>query len=314
MKRIICVKQPTTAPFQLTWLLNNICPNHCSYCPSSLHDGSNHHYDWNRAKEFLKILFEKHPHIHCSIAGGEPTLSPFFKDLVKIFYDLGNSVGITTNGVRTVRFWTEVAPYLNYICCSYHPEFPDPEFEEKIEEMSKFTMTTVRVMMLPQYWDECAKIFKKFSYKSYINVEPVRVLDWAGPNRTAHVYTEYQLQWFIEHGHHSATTTKFPESNVTYPELSATFRFDDNTVDSNPNIVEYINKGMTNFNGYECSIGLKELFVSWSGDIYLGNCHVGGIIGNINEPSKIKWPTMPSICSKMICHCSTDVVIDKRIS
>ena len=30
--------------FRLTWIINNICTQHCDYCPSYLNSGKNHHY------------------------------------------------------------------------------------------------------------------------------------------------------------------------------------------------------------------------------------------------------------------------------
>ena len=60
MKRIIQVIQPDTAPLHLTWIINNICTNACSYCPENLHNGSNHNYDWENARKFFKLLFEKY--------------------------------------------------------------------------------------------------------------------------------------------------------------------------------------------------------------------------------------------------------------
>ena len=55
---MIEIKQAKPA-FYLTWVINNICTNKCSYCPPSLHNGKNHHYDWNQAKKFINNLFAK---------------------------------------------------------------------------------------------------------------------------------------------------------------------------------------------------------------------------------------------------------------
>jgi hypothetical protein len=89
---------------------------------------------------------------------------------------------------------------------------------------------------------------------------------------------------------------------------------DDGTVETlNPNVVGYINSGMTNFNGYKCEVGLKEMFIDWRGKVYLGNCLINGAIGSINDPENIKWPTGPTVCNKNLCHCASDVVINKWI-
>ena len=119
----IQAKFPDT--LQLTWILNNICTNKCSYCIPELYAGKNHHYEWDNAKIFVELLLEKYKNIHCNISGGEPTMSPFMIELAKKFYDNGHTAGITSNGVRTVKYFTKLSKYLNYIVFSYHPEYGD---------------------------------------------------------------------------------------------------------------------------------------------------------------------------------------------
>jgi len=79
------------------------------------------------------------------------------------------------------------------------------------------------------------------------------------------------------------------------------------------NASDYVNQGMTNFNGYTCEIGLRSLCVKWDGSLYLGNCLVGGMIGNINDPENINWPTESIKCNLNLCDCSSDVNINKWI-
>lgn len=313
MKKIIKVQQPSDAPFNLTWLSNNICPNACSYCPSELHSGQNHHYDWNNAKDFLEILFSKYSKIHCSVSGGEPTVSPFFKSLVKTFYEANHTIGITTNGYRTVRYWEEISPQLNYICFSYHPQFHDDQFISKVKIASSNTFVSIRVMMLPTMWDHCVSMFHHLSLIDNTNIEPVRIVNWGGIDNQSFVYTPTQLQWFQENPGIQRTLSHFTRK-IEVPDLSAEYIFNDGSRDPSPNAVVYVNRGLTNFYGYECEIGLKGLFVHWSGDIYRGNCLDGGIIGNINDPNNIQWPRSTITCSKLLCYCSSDININKWIS
>lgn len=309
MSKILRVKQPSTAPFHLTWLMNNICTNKCSYCPETLHNGKNHYYEWNHAEKFLGILFSKFPKIHCTVAGGEPTVSPFFKDIVKLFYDNGHTIGVTSNGARTVRYWEEISKFLNYTCFSYHPEFPDPLFLDKVRAASKNTPITVRIMMLPSKWDECEELYFKIAKE--FTVEPVRILNWSGRDQSAHIYSEKQLNWF-ENNTRIAMPQPELKRIITHPEIGATFYFDDGSIEKNPNTVDYINRGLTNFNGYRCEVGLKSLFIDFQGDVYLGNCAITGQVGTIQDPDNIKWQSTPVICNKLICHCTTDVNINKR--
>ena len=153
--KIIRIRQPDDAPMHLTWMINNICQNSCSYCPPNLHDGKNHYYEWENAKRFFEMLFEKYPRIHCSVSGGEPSMSPFFRDICKIFHEAGHTIGVTSNAAKSVEYWEDISTYLNYISFSWHAQFPDKNFIEKVTAASLKTLVSVRVMMLPSKWDEC---------------------------------------------------------------------------------------------------------------------------------------------------------------
>jgi len=316
-RKIIRVIQGDPSLMNLTWMTTNVCNNRCSYCTPSLHSGTGHHYKWENAKKFLELLFERYPKIHCSVAGGEPSLCHFFPELVKIFNSSGNTIGATSNAFKPIEYWEDISRYLYYICFSYHPEFPAKDFKEKVIVSSLNTFVTVRIMMLPSKWDHCMEVFNSLKNIDTCLLEPVRILDWGGKNREAHVYSKEQLDWF-----ESEEATKPHRKNIYHliekkesVKVSSDFQFNDGSIlqsyDVNP--VEFINFGMTNFKSYICEIGLKSLFVNSSGKIFLGNCLVGGSIGKIDNFEDIKWPTKPVICNKNICHCTTDVNISKWI-
>jgi len=316
-KKIIRVIQKDKSLMNLTWVVNNICNNRCSYCVPGLHAGMGHHYSWENAQKFLEALFEKYPKIHCSTSGGEPSISPFFPELVKVFNSSGNTIGVTSNAFKPIEYWEDISKYLYYICFSYHPEFPAKNFKEKVIAASFNTFVTIRIMMLPSHWDHCVEVFNSLKDIDTCLVEAVRILDWGGKNREAHLYTKEQLEWFEDEETlkpHQKIIAHLIERREPI-ELQSHFQFDDCSIVSGMNVnpVQFINAGMTNFKGYVCEIGLKSLFVHYDGKISLGNCDVGGSIGDIENFKDIKWPTKPVICTKNICHCSTDVNISKWI-
>jgi organic radical activating enzyme len=292
----------------LTWVINNICTYACSYCPEDLHTGSNHHYEWKNAKRFVKILMNKYPKIAVSISGGEPTLSPFFKELVKMFFDNGHSVGITTNGVRTTRYYNEVAPYLDYVCMSYHPSFSDENIIEKAKACANHTQTTFRVMMDSRYWDKSLEFYKKIKTVDYVSVEAVRVMDWI-PNSEGMDYSERQLKWLANAQYVHADNP----NALNYKGLMAgDFYYDDGTVEYEGSANDLISRGENDFRGWDCNIGLESIFVHWNGKVRLANCYQGDDIGNINMPDNIKWPTDSVICTQRYCHCTADVFVSKK--
>lgn len=312
-RKVIKVIQKDDSPMSLTWVINNFCNNRCSYCTPQLHNGTGDHYSWENAEKFLDKLFEKYPKIHCSISGGEPSLSPFLPELVKKFNVSGNTIGTTSNAFKPIEYWEDISKYLYYICFSYHPEFPVKDFKEKVIVSSFNTFVTVRVMMFPSMWDHCVEVFNSLKDIPTINIEPVRILDWNGKDRKAHLYTEDQLDWFKnnEGGHQKILTHLIEKKEPA--QLQGSFQFDDGAILSGKDVdaLELINSGMANFDGYICEIGLKSLFVAYDGRIKRGNCLVGEPIGEIEDFENIKWPTDPVVCNQTLCECATDVNISK---
>ena len=307
LPKILKVEEEDPELTQITWMLNNICPNSCSYCPEGLHLGSNHNYDWNNARQFIKELLIRFSKIHLSISGGEPSMSPFLPELVKLFYDHGHTITLTTNGYKSPKYWHELAKMLDWVGFSYHPEFPNSQYFENIAAAAKVTRVSARIMMLNSHWEHAVKIFTKLNADNIYSVVPVRIIDWGRKNGTDY-YTPDQLSWFTEvklnhptYQHHKPITG-----------ISSKFYFSDNTIGGSKDVISYINQGQTNFNGYECDIGLKTLFIDYNGNVRRANCWAGGYIGSINNPEDILWPTHPIICRYNICHCSSDVNVSKR--
>lgn len=313
--KIIKVEQSDPSLMHLTWLINNICPNKCSYCPSDLHNGTNHNYDWDNARRFFDVLFERYPKIHCSVSGGEASVSPFFREIVEIFHNKGHTIGVTSNAAKPATYWSNISPFLNYICFSYHPEFPDANFIEKITAASENTFVTARVMMHPKHWDDAVDMYNKLYALEKVFTESVRIFNWGGnSDSSASEYTNEQLDWINSNtGNQTKKYLYHLTGKQRVVNMIPKIFFDDGTIDQRPNTVNYINAGMTNFNEYECEVGVKSLFINFNGDVFLANCQIHGAIGNINDPDNIKWPTMPVLCNKNLCHCTSDVEINKKI-
>jgi organic radical activating enzyme len=317
-KNLIAIKQKNDV-MQLTWVINNICTNACSYCPTNLHEGTNHHYEWKNAERFLNKLMSRHKKINLSISGGEPTLSPHLIDLVKMFHNKGHPISVTTNGARSVRYYEEISPYVNNFSFSFHPSFEDVNFKDKVMASNKYSGTNVRVMMDTRYWDRCVEVYKSFAKESDVSVEAVRLQDWDVGNMLGRDYTADQDQWILDNPYKSKnidinTIIKFVKRKKM-PILTFTqYHWDDGT-ETRQNPTDIINSGLNDFRGWSCNIGLESLFVHYDGKIQRGNCRQGTPVrwlGNINEPELIQWPTEPEICVQKECHCSTDIIISKK--
>jgi organic radical activating enzyme len=314
MAELVEIKQMQPSLY-LTWVINNICTNQCSYCPPVLHDGKNHHYDWNDARRFSQYLIQKYPKIHLAISGGEPTLSPFLPDLVDMFYQAGHPVGITSNGSRTVRYYESLAKKLSYVCLSYHPSFPDHDFVNKALVCGDYTRTVVHVMMDSRYFDQCMQKYHEFcSYETLI-VEPVRINEWLPGNKDGRDYTPKQLD-ILKNLPGKGPTLKHPKRTTKRIKslIGADFYMDDGTVESDGNAQVLMNQGKNRFKGWQCNIGIESLFVHYYGAIQRGNCPVGEptFIGNVKDLDAVNWPSDPVICTEEFCICTTDIAVSKK--
>lgn len=307
--------------FQVTWIINNICSNTCSYCLPSLFAGTNHGYKWENAKRFVLHILNTHKRSHWSISGGEPTMSPFFKELVQMIYNSGSTVGITTNGVKPVHYLVDVAPYLNYMAFSYHPEYSDDSsIIEKLLATNYYTNSSVRVMLPANepLWSKSKEFIRRLRKLQAISYECVKVLryeDNSGPTAfETYDYSPDQLQFFESTEFRmqmKAPNYLMPKNNVP---IDGEFHQVDNKIYSHPevNSVDYINQGYGNFKGWSCNAGLESVFVGADGRVQTANCTNDEQIGHINEPENIKWPTKPTTCKLDICHCATDFILSKK--
>jgi hypothetical protein len=273
-----------------------------------LHKGQNHHYEWHHAERFALALMDRYPRIQLAIAGGEPTVSPWLKDLIRLFMSRGHVVGVTSNGVRKGSYWDDGAP--DYICLSYHAEFETADWLVRaMETQKRITHTTARIMMDPLRWDQCVRAFY-FLQNSNLGVEAVRILDWGGGSRPV-TYTEEQSAWL------AASKNKKPMSSAYHKEkpqaaiVAEDFEGSINTVNG-PWANQLISNNQHYFTGWQCDIGLDSLFVQYDGSYRRGNCSQGGYVGRIQD-TILKFPTEPVTCEISHCHCTTDILTPKRL-
>lgn len=300
---------------QITWVINNICSNRCNYCVPALHSGTNHGYTWDNVKNFFEEIFKRYPKIHVSIAGGEPTMSPFLIDLCQMIHEKGSTVGLTSNGVRSVDYYKKLSQYVNYIVFSYHPQYANKDnILSKIEAVVPNCYSALRIMMDPKYWDDAISFYetvKKSELIKYFTTEVVKIIDWNQTDRETLNYSNEQLEWF-KNTNLRIDTKIFNFKNKT-AKIGADFILEDGSIDSKGDAIDYINEGLADFYGWECNIGLEHLYIFADGNIKRGNC-IGFPIGNICNLNELKWPDKPVTCPWHICACSTDVMISKRKS
>jgi organic radical activating enzyme len=292
--------------YYLTWIINNICTNHCRYCPSFLHQGKNHHYDWQEAERFIDQVLQHHPKVHLVVSGGEPTVSPFLPALLKKFSGPDHYVGVSSNGVRRADYWKGLD--VENLGLSYHPAFHDDQWIERAEQCQDYVkQVTVNLMMDPEYWDHCMVMYDQMLKSATFSVIPTMIVDW-GTDYLAQ-YSAAQLQWLQD-------TQPTYRRLWTDPQMHKTTQLLDHSgkaVWSKANwAVNLINRRENNFSGWECDIGVESVFVQFDGSYRRGNCEQGGYTGWIRDG--FTPYTESVICGYNECQCLTDISVPKRRS
>lgn len=314
----------------VTWILNNICNYACRYCPPNLHEGKNFKIEWEEVRPFVDHIIQTYStndrKIVFSLSGGEPTMSPFFPELIKRIYDTGHIARLTTNLSRTPRYIEENFKYLYSASCSFHPffEFTNKTADaylEKLKIASEHTIVTARIMMDPLFWQESLEFIEKIREDTWIWVEPVMIeSQYGGYNRKlADIeYTEEQLDWFANFKY-KRKHQEPDNANCNKIEIyrnfrgEALFEYADGEVEFNAHYQQLINNGQTKFFKWRCNAGTDSLYIGPQGEIKKANCNVGGVWGNKDKWQKINWErlTSPVICSQLECTCGSDIPIMK---
>ena len=310
------------APTILTWEINNNCNNHCSYCPSDLHDKAAPPYNWAHIKKFIKKCADQYKQLYYILTGGEPTNSPFFKDIV---YEICNSNGVVelvTNLEKPLEYWKDLEGKIAVVTASYHPEHvstadQETAFIEKIDYISSFSSVTVNVMMLPERWDQCYNFYKKLTT---IGVKCKTKLTRLVPNHRADT-NFFSVQYTKEQENILSSTTSIYDNRQLTPDQSKQLLADPNIVLFNGNevapdyteITVFENNPLCNFRNWECDAGLESLFVNGDGDIQRSICGEGGVIGNITNVEAVNWPSESITCTKSRCRYISDIMLSKRL-
>ena len=293
------------------WTLGNKCTYACSYCPEILHDGSAGWHDHEKLTAFLDACQDHYVNklgrdeVIVQYTGGEPTVYPKFKELVRHAKDRGIRQSIISNGSRTARFWRETAPLLDKVHLSYHGEFAEPDhFVEISEIIGKVTDLHINMLMIPGRFDEFLGIAARLRDAcpdANIQLKPLQI------NFGSEIYPYSEAERKILDTMHGFVTTAPRFRGYPVGQLKATNRDGSEffTV-SNDIILAEANR----FPGWSCNIGIDTLNVDMWGYIYGGLCRVGGCHGNIYKGG-YRLPVDPVTCNKDWCTCHLDVMVTK---
>jgi organic radical activating enzyme len=307
----------------ICWMLHNACNHRCSYCHEANWNGS-HRWLTLAAVESFWSQVQRHykgKRIHVSFTGGEPTVWPEFTRFCRILKEHGHDLGVTSNGGLQLKIWQESRDLFNWICLSYHPEYPkDDHLLEVIRILSPRTRLAIRIMMHKEekFWHRSVDFGEKIrslpeAAPVFVEYVPLQVNpgNWPAECRPV-VYEDWQADFLTTHNHFShggasAEISAHLNSIRDVWDYAVEFENGQRTF-CRPN--DLVANNQVNFKDWSCHAGLELLFVDERGYIYRGNCKTGGKIGNILH-KEIIFPTLPVLCPRRFCPCGTDIQVRK---
>lgn len=171
-------------PYQVLWDLSRKCNYDCSYCWPSVHNNTDEHKDYNLLLNTVDNIIQNwanHNTIRWNFGGGEPTLHPNYKDLMKYLKDSDQYTMVTSNGTRDYKYWTELSNYMNSILLSAHfdgllTEKEEDRFVRNVEVICKnFELRDddhwleIKLMAPPQHFDRALRLREKILGLNLLN-------------------------------------------------------------------------------------------------------------------------------------------------
>lgn len=278
---------------KVEWNLGKRCNYDCSYCPSSIHDNSSPHTDIEILKATVDKLMTLGKPIRLSFTGGEPTVHPKFKELIKYCNHVGVSwISVTTNGTLPYEFYASLD--IDQLVFSIHLEYDWKRVFNTIESVVDLAKTRViaQIMAHHDHMDAVMQLRAKCLLAEIPST--VRRIRW----------TQGDHDLFDDLRYHPDHLNWIKEQEAT---VQGNCVIDgEQIIHANDVIKLHLNK----YKDWTCNAGIESLMINWDGEVHRATCRVGGSLGNIYE-NTVVIPSDPVICTRDWCTCAADIPITK---
>jgi MoaA/NifB/PqqE/SkfB family radical SAM enzyme len=231
--------------------------------------------------------------IRLSFTGGEPTVHPKFKELVKYCNHVGVSwISVTTNGTLPYEFYASLD--VDQLLFSIHLEYDWKRVFNTLESITDSTKIKViaQIMAHHDHMDAVLQLRAKCLLAEIPST--VRRIRW----------TEGDHDLFDDMRYH-------PNDLIWIKEQDATVQGNcvidgEQIIHANDVIKLHLNK----YKDWTCSAGLESLMINWDGEVHRATCRVGGSLGNIYQNTFVA-PSDPVKCTRDWCTCAADIPLTK---
>jgi organic radical activating enzyme len=283
------------------WNLGNTCNYACEYCPSYLHSGK---IDWPKLsliKDTLIKIQNNFPDkvIRLEFLGGEVTLYKEFIELMKFCKEHNFNSTILSNGSRTIRYWEELAPYLDRILLTFHADESDQShfnnvisslIANRIEPIVHIAMIKNKFWDLVNYKNQLTTNFPKLIIDSILMLDKLGSFNYDG---YYYDYDNLQMEYVKQQEFHS---------------MSYIVEYDNGEI-REINLVEVKEQGLNNFSGFTCGTSLSIIVINFNGYVSTSLCNQRPKINVHTED--INQIFVPIVCAADKCLNPSDIRIMK---
>lgn len=306
----------------------DICNYSCAYCfPGSVTNKLRYPKNIDTVIKNFRLLFDSYIQKHRKtkfkiniVGGGEPTLWPHFAQFCKEIKEQHDvHIQLTTNGSRTVRWFTQNTQDVDEVVLSYHHKDADIENFMAVGDylFERGTDVTALILMDALNWSGCTQAIEtmKNSKHDWI-IQAKEVVDAAGHDINS--YSQAQLD-YLSQPIKRAPSSKWIIENLHRFRIHESIAIYDNdsVVPAIPN--KYIVDKVNYFKGWKCNVAIENLVITHDGSVS-GSCQEQIFKdANINmfaedfveRFNKEVFGLDTILCPKDCCACQPDTHITK---
>jgi MoaA/NifB/PqqE/SkfB family radical SAM enzyme len=288
---------PHQTSVKVEWNLGKRCNYDCTYCPSSIHDNFSPHTDFEVLKNTVDNLMSLGKPIRLSFTGGEPTVHPKFRELIKYCKHVGIAyISVTTNGTLPYEFYASM-PVDQYVF-SIHFEYDWMRSVRTLQDLAEQTKLNLIGQIMAHH--DMMPMVK--AVRQVLNNDQI-------PNTVRRIrWTQGNHDLFDDMRYHPDDLIWIKEQEATVK--SNTVLTDDQGIETLYHANDVIKLHFNKYKDWKCYAGIESLMINWDGDVHRATCRVGGSLGNIYQGT-FTVPSEAVTCTRDWCTCAADIPLTK---
>ena len=328
---------------KIEWHLGLYCNNNCSYCSDTSHNRTPEHLEFDKFIIGVNNLMNKidRNKIRIEFTGGEPTLNPYFMNMLFYLYYVGiDKVSFTTNGSRSIQYYKNCIDMIDSITFSYHMEYENYkpemiiELQDYINSKETKKWMKVHIMFLPSTLDRVKQlkdIFEDNNIRyavrrirpSYFRTHPGNEYWPDGRLKKGMIVPPFDTKSISallcteesgtdhsggDEDYYSIEELNFLNNECRYNFENLIIHYDDGTYERS-NVNQITGDKLNQFKGWKCWAGIQSMRIGVDGIITVGKCEIPPL-GNVFTEFEI--PDRPSICRNDWCCSATNINTTKN--